>query len=96
MYSGDEMNYSRRGKNIRNKVITGDVGGRGLASIEDDSSRRSPGLSVEGHVWVETVGKGRNVRTGMCICAGWLELNGGYPGMDCLVELLFKMGLSSK
>jgi hypothetical protein len=43
--SDDEMNYSRRGE-TRDKVITGDVGGRGRASTEDDSSRRLPGLSM--------------------------------------------------
>jgi len=43
--SCDKVNYGHRGE-IRDKGITVDVGGRGRASIEDDSSTRWPGLGM--------------------------------------------------
>jgi hypothetical protein len=40
------MNYSLRGE-IKDRVITGDVGERGRGSIEGGSSTRSPNLFRE-------------------------------------------------
>jgi hypothetical protein len=70
-------------------VVTGDVEGRGRASIANGSSTRLPSLShEEDNEQRESEGETCE-RTSMCICARGLELNSGRPRMDCFVKLLF-------